>query len=94
MLLSSGLVDPRAIEQVLRNRPYHCADNSDGKIKRASELPPRARLERHSLHLPVVVLVEAVSPLQLAELLLQGPLLCALTVRLQRFEDGGSYKQV
>lgn len=74
-------------------------DDSDGKIKRAGELPlPPAtvglRLEDDSLYLPVVLLHEAVLSLQLAQFLLQSLFPGALALRLQRVEHGGSDEQV
>lgn len=85
----------RTVNRVLTYR----GDDRDGEIKRAGELPlpaaaVRLRLQDDSLHLPVVLLQEAVLPLQLAQFMLQGLLPGALALRLQRVEHGGSEEQV
>lgn len=87
------------MEKLLKRELTNGCDNSDGEIKRAGKLPlppgaVRLPLERHPLHVSVVVLGEAVLLLQLAKLLLQHTFPGTLAVRLQRVEDGGSQEQV
>lgn len=74
-------------------------DDSDGKVKRAGELPLHASAVRLSLHddalqLAVVVLADVVFALEPLLLGFQLLLLAHLVVRLERVEHGGTHQQI